>query len=322
MLVVVGDIHAKIQDLDDCRRLIDGLIELRQTKLSNADPDLVFLGDQTHDHTVIRLEVADFWRKALSDLAKHYDEIYWIVGNHEIATSGEITPNAGWLIVDNPRVVVVDRPTVVGDVTFFPYFHDREAFREASKNMPCKYLFCHQTFDGAKYDNGFYAQDGVAFEDLPVEKIFSGHIHTPYEFGKVTYVGSPRWMTSDDANQNKRIMLFNETTGEVKYVGTEQWCSPLRTVNYSQGDEQPIIPANARVTVVLSGDNAWIDQEALKLKTAGCVIRKNIRSQAAPRVDSNKSVSESFVEFVSNFKTANGTDPKVLKQIIQELSTS
>jgi len=56
-------------------------------------------------------------------------------------------------------------------------FHkDEDQF--LSKLKSGKILFCHQTFDGAKFENGFYAPDGFDFSGIKYEKIISGHIHT------------------------------------------------------------------------------------------------------------------------------------------------
>ena len=79
--------------------------------------------------------------------------------------------------------------------------------------MAANTVVCHQTFAGSDYGNGFYAKDGINPDLIPQKKIIGGHIHSGQEFGKVFYVGSPRWRTLTDANQDRAIWLI-EFDGE------------------------------------------------------------------------------------------------------------
>jgi hypothetical protein len=40
-------------------------------------------------------------------------------------------------------------------------------------------VVCHATFNGARYENGFYAKEALDPDAVPQKRIISGHIHTP-----------------------------------------------------------------------------------------------------------------------------------------------
>jgi len=63
-VVYVGDPHVVVDELEECRRLVDAI---RAFALNQKATRVVFLGDQTHNHSTARLEVLHFWRQAFLD---------------------------------------------------------------------------------------------------------------------------------------------------------------------------------------------------------------------------------------------------------------
>lgn len=328
-MIIVGDVHAVPGEIADCQKLITGLITLRPY----ADT-VLFLGDQFHNHGIVHLSVVQFWRQSFRALQSVGFRVIALVGNHDIMTSGEMWPNA-MQCVDGTGVEVVDtlqelrvngEPT---NVVLTPYVHDHNEFAKivnvkiadlwASKPRT---LICHQTFQGVQYDNGFYASDGVEQSDVEYASIISGHIHSAARFGKVYYVGSPRWRSRDDANKPKAVSLFNVRTHHLEVqFDTADWCSPI--LHFELTPESTLdatIAPTARVTVTLRGPAAWVRTEAEVYKAKGYAVRRLPDAAAAPRVKESADVSKSFATFLKSFKTPGGTPPEVLERMVSQLS--
>ena len=319
--IIVGDVHATPSELRDCRALVAGLGTLR----GEADT-IVFLGDQFHTHAVLHLDVVDFWVKAVRGLRSLGFRVVMLVGNHDIEASGQLHPNAVETLAGT-GVIVVDKPTAdavyAPGILWMPYYHDTEAFvRDANDGWPTIHstLICHQTFQGAQYDNGFYASDGVDANRLQFDQIISGHIHTAANFGKVCYIGSPRWRTADDANKQKHVVVFDMYSKKiVKAVPTSTWCSPIINFDLTPETEQPEMPtSNARITVTLRGPADWVRAEADRYKQMGCAVRRLPDVVAAPRIRESAPVNDSFATFLRNFRTPNGTAPAVLESLVKQ----
>ena len=225
--LVVGDIHAKTSNLAETKRLLLWIAGL------HPDLPIIFLGDQLDTFGVARVEVVALWRQAIEHLLlERSGEIYFIVGNHDMNHAG--THNFIDLFQVSPRIHVIDRPTVLNDSLFMPFVRDNELFLQHVNKCTQKTVFCHQEFDGAQFENGFYAPHGVNIEDITTSAwIVSGHIHERQNLGdKVFYPGTPRGLTKSDANKGKGVHLINSDTRSVEFIPTpEVVAKPFRLIN-------------------------------------------------------------------------------------------
>lgn len=226
-ILLVGDVHATADDLVDCQRLIDEIVYL-----GNGTIDaVVFMGDQTHNHAVMNMHVMDFWQKAFDKLSLSYSKIYALVGNHDLpGNTGSNEINA--MSFFNKTINVVDDYMLIGDkCCAVAYQHSNAKFAEivnkVYENENIKTFLVHQTFDGAKYENGFFAKDGVSLDSFPKDvRFFSGHIHSRSTVGPVRYIGSPRWRTMSDIDQEKSLSIINVN----EYGQFEEWFHYLDNV--------------------------------------------------------------------------------------------
>lgn len=313
--ILVGDVHATPSELEDCCRLIAGIGTLR----SVADT-VVFLGDQFHTHALVHLEVVDFWVKAVRALQSQGFKVVMLVGNHDIETCGQLHPNA-LETLQGTGVVVVDKPMTMElpNVAFVPYIHDGAEFVRLANEQTAPILVCHQTFQGAQYDNGFFAPDGVDQAQLRATSVISGHIHSQATIGKVWYVGSPRWRGRDDANKEKAVALFDFREQRlIESISTATWCSPI--VAYDLTPESAPIGdcGDARVNITLRGPAEWCRSEYQRYKQMGFSVRQLPDVAAAPRVSESAPVGESFARFLDTFKTPHGTSPEVLRGMVSQ----
>ena len=75
--VVVGDPHITVSNLKESEILLSFI---HKTAIDNKADSIIFMGDQFHTHSLIRVEVQQFWKKWLSTLSCDF-YIYALVGN-------------------------------------------------------------------------------------------------------------------------------------------------------------------------------------------------------------------------------------------------
>ncbi len=202
--LVVGDLHAQINNLEDTETILKELV-----RLSKEADAVVFLGDIYHTHSVMRQEIVNLLRKYMKEIhGRQLSRPYILIGNHDYVGPTNTSMNAVSLTLED-YAVVVDEPYVSGNVLLVPFMPDNDRFvEECNKHPEAKVLFCHQTFDTAQYENGFYAPGGVDQNRLLQRSIVAGHIHKRQRIEKVFYVGTPRALTSSDANEYKGVHFY------------------------------------------------------------------------------------------------------------------
>jgi DNA repair exonuclease SbcCD nuclease subunit len=261
----VGDPHARVSNLQEMEKLVDFLANMPERDRF----DFVLLaGDLFNDHAVVRLEVAQFWRSALTRLSSSYRETVVLVGNHDMAGSRQMEKGTNALHLVTKEInnlELVDRPTgALGTFAAIPYTSNEEEFvaaaNELYKDGFTDLLVCHQTFNGAMYDNGFYAPGGFDASRVPQRRIISGHIHTSQEFGKVWYPGTPRWENRNDANLDKGVWDVEISGEEMKrtLISTKGAVTPIVELVIKEGEPLPATPSGVKLYVELVGSSEWI----------------------------------------------------------------
>lgn len=262
----IGDPHVKISNLESWEKLID-FIEI-QAKINHVSK-IVFLGDLFNDHSVVRLEVAHFWKNTINRLKCQYD-LHILCGNHDMVMGS--SEHSGLTAISlleklyEYNVIVINNPTIVDNIGYIPYIHDEEEFLKAAKDLyeqgATKMLIAHQTFNGAEYDNGFYAPNGIDLNSVPQKAIISGHIHKHQEFGKCLYLGTSTWETRSDANQDKGIWLCSHqedgTLLSKKMIPTKGVVTSIVEAKIKEGDVLPAVPNGCKFYVELIGTTEWI----------------------------------------------------------------
>ena len=295
--LLVGDPHAMPDSLEECGKLIDFVFE--QAVQHHVDR-IVILGDLHHNHSLVRIEVTHFWREAF---LRAPCPIIILVGNHDLGgnATGDPSVHALEAYKDLGWVTVVDAPMVIDGVGFMPYTAIAESFIASANSLGCGTLMCHATFVGAKYGNNFPAPDGVDADQLIAAKIISGHIHMVQEVGKVSYVGSPRWLTASDANQDRGIWLMDDSAAP-QFMPTEGVCRKIVSFTLSpEAGEVPSFPANARVIVTLKGPKVWITEtlsQTSGLAATGVEIRSVYVEDQELAVRESEGLAVSLQKFI------------------------
>lgn len=309
----LGDPHGKVSNLDEMSDLINFVTEIA---IKEKVERIEILGDLFHTHAILRLEVLDFWIWALELLAD-ICEVIVLVGNHDM--SGDYNSNTSALDVfmklKNKNLHIVNIPRVMGTIGYVPYMHDGAKFVDAANHLlqyGAKILVCHQTFNGSKFENGFYAPDGIDPELVKFDLIISGHIHAQQKFGKVIYPGTARWDTASDANQPKGIWIYthDDANGDIiseEFISTEKICKPIYSFTYREGDTTP--PSwqeGAKVAVELVGSSVWVVSQKEKLK-GKCSVKTKITDKQNSETRKTGGNLEHFISnmFVSTMDKGN-----------------
>lgn len=321
----VGDPHITVRNIKEAEKLIDFIMHWAQ----NPRVDRVeFMGDQFHTHAVMRVEVIDFWKRTFEKFNNIRIPAYALVGNHDKPGSKEKEQemNAMSVFKSYPYVTIIDRPMYPsGKIAYIPHMSDTNAFIEEAKrlysNGYTECLIAHQTFTGAQYENGFYAPDGIDPELIPQKQIISGHIHKCQEVGKCFYVGTAKWDSMSDANEDKGIWIFDHNEdGSVKskkFVSTEEVVTPIRKITMREGDDIPKLEPNARNYVELLGSSAWIKQMKKHFK-GKAQIKARPTDRKMVKLDRNKSAN--IVDFLNNdFEQVDGVNKKDILNYLNEV---
>jgi hypothetical protein len=321
----IGDPHVVPSEIDECKRLFDLAGE---TAVKAGAEAMIVFGDLHNSHDAVSVRVDDFWHRTLVDAPVKKKVI--VVGNHDQAYVDRTFPHALRGYTGIPGVVVVDRatPNVLPGVSAVPYCRTPAEFAAAAAPLVgvTPDLICHQTFDGARYENGFYAKDAVDPTAFGFRRMWSGHIHTRHAFHNVAYIGAPRWRTRSDAGEERFIYVFEHSADgmdPIDAISTSPACRRI-WVAVDRPDDPLSVPAG-----YAPGDDLRIDvygatavevrKRIVSLTTAftGCRCRPFPDRVARPSgVTEAVGVEESLTRYVAGWRPPHGSDPqRILEEV-------
>ena len=170
--LLVGDPHLKLSRLEDAKEFGDKLV----AEVESYPYDIVIiLGDLFDSYAVIRSEILTIWTRVLKTISSKVGQMFILVGNHDLAGARGGTHALEPFkdvarIVDDP-----DMENIEGQkVYFLPFYRDNAEFEALCRQLtPGSVLFCHNSFNGAKFEN-----DGVLTMDV------GGDIYSNTETGE------------------------------------------------------------------------------------------------------------------------------------------
>ena len=205
-VILCGDFHMLLGRLEDARLALNRIYEeIKARKPRYA----MFSGDQTHTFAVVRVEILSEWNRFIQMVNEGTDtKLLFIVGNHDLAGakggahSMEVFRNRA-IIVDNQESPIQLEPGVY----CLPFIRSKEKFESICAGIPPQTtLICHNSFNGARFENGFYDPDGADPACVKhLSQVIPGHIHESQEIGNIWFLGTPYQFGYDDAGKQKGI---------------------------------------------------------------------------------------------------------------------
>lgn len=183
-LLITGDIHLTTHPADEYRwEIFPWLLEQADKRGVGA---IVILGDLTDKKDA---HPARLVNRAHAALTRSPVPVWVMMGNHDYDQDPDC-PFFGFLanFIRKPTLVTI------GDLRCYFIPHVRGMTPESVPSVPkCEFLFMHQTFQGAKAENGQRLEglDPAEFDGLAKVATVSGDIHVPQEIGGIVYAGAP-----------------------------------------------------------------------------------------------------------------------------------
>jgi DNA repair exonuclease SbcCD nuclease subunit len=286
----------------------------------DRDVDYIeLMGDLFHTHAVIRVEVLDFWKRFF-DRVSYKIQVIALVGNHDQPGSREKEQQMNALnIFHDEKTWIINKPTILNHIAYIPYMSDHTAFLKAAQDLydqgATKLLVAHQNFTIPLYS------DMINPDLIPQEAIITGHIHEQRQVGKVFQVGTPKWDTMADANEEKGIWLYEHNEdGSVKskeFISTRHIVTPIVKHTLNEGDQEVELSEKARNYIELIGTSAWIVQMKKKYKGLAAISAKpSDRKHANINKDKVFSIND-YLD--AAFKPIDGVSKEDIKIYLKEV---
>jgi len=311
--LIVGDPHVTVEDMGDCHKLMEFVAQVASTQKVDR---ITILGDLHHNHALMNVRVMAFWKEWFAKLhdslpaTRVYqdNEVVALVGNHDMPGDGSQYPHA---LLAYENVFVVDKPRVLDNTLYLPYYSEPNLFIEATRGYPdIKTLICHQEFQGAKYESGYFTPNGVPVSEVVQPIVISGHIHSPQNVGKVWYPGAPRWRTLSDADTFMRsihVVTFDDA-GEVVQVQGYATNSVVRRIVrliFKEGETvfRLAVEDKDDIRATIEGSTAWVDTTEAALRREHpnwklSTVRTDIK---AIRIKESDGIPVAFKKYVSEY---------------------
>jgi DNA repair exonuclease SbcCD nuclease subunit len=301
--LIIGDVHATPSELNDCWELMH---YINQIAIEHKVHGIVFLGDQYHTHSIIHLEVQDFWRKALEYLKEPTCNTICLVGNHDMSGVKESKVSA--MDVHDQLAFIINKPTCLDGILYIPYMADTQEFIRVCQKYHTDYpevkiVVCHQEFNGANM-GGMYSKEGIDINQIPQAIIVSGHIHAKQQLDKVFYPGSPRWRTLADANEHKSIVLMDFYSGTViKEFPTDKVCK--KVIVHESHESQPLehtLDPHTDTTIKIFGSAKFCESEAERWKALGAKVKVFVDQVTVATIKESDGLSTSFYKYWQKYQ--------------------
>lgn len=268
-------------------------------------------GDIYNNHGVIDAEVQRFWIEWFWKAKRQGVSSIILEGNHD--RPGTTGTRASALLAHVEHATVVKSPRTIDGIVFLPYMTNEEVIEQCNHFKSCPVVICHATFDGAKYENGFLAPDGIDQTAIPQVQVIGGHIHTPSEFGKVWYPGAPRWRSKADANVDRAVWLL-----EFDYAHNLKSRTPFDTstvckkIHHLMDTEEHPLEAFVPVPghdyrVDIHGSKQWIEARAPLYKGQARIRTVTTDAKARVVVKESDGLAVAFHKWLENFRPKFGT---------------
>lgn len=214
--LIIGDLHGRKNNIDKVKIVLEEC-----AKLAIDCDRTILLGDIFHEKAYLRTEIVNLY---LQYFKKWPSELHLLVGNHDYSNSIECKIHALEVFKDISNVFVHDKFFVEPNTNtiFTQFVHNNEILIDflLIKQAKEKYiLYGHNGIDGCAYSSGSFEQSSLKKEHFKgLKRVFMGHIHKPQSFDNITYVGTPFTKDYGEANEIKRVIIYDHKTDQTQDI--------------------------------------------------------------------------------------------------------
>lgn len=320
--LLIGDVHAVVSELEDCHALID---YIEKVAIENKVDQVLFLGDLYHTHRIISSEILYFWHQTFERFKTAKLHVSSCVGNHD-KSAENADPLIHALVAHKQQIHVIEKYWVDSGILYMPYYSDKQAFIDDAKSVKdkTKTLICHNSFEGSKFNDGYFDPEGVNPDFIRQDKVIAGHVHLPLLFGKIEHTGAPRWRTLADANVDRNIILYEfDSIGNVinrTPFSTNDIC---RQIKHVIDTEETPFDLNAfdpkhDWRIDLKGDEAYIEKRKKEIQRPGIKIRTIKVGNTKIQVRESDGIKVAYGKFIDKYVPKYGTPPDKLIRLSNE----
>lgn len=221
MYLFYSDLHIRPERIEDCEIVLTAIGKMAQSleKQWGKKVTIVNGGDTFNTRGMIKTSCFDTLYKHYESWARMGFAQVILVGNHDQEDKeGLIHPMRvfeqfeGW--------AVVDKPTVLCDVAYFPYMNKSSIQSEIKKaiKLGAKDAVVHWGIQGAMMNEGHADSEGVPSAWLSgFRNVFSGHYHYRNQFDNIQYIGSPMQQNFSEINQPKGVLVYDNEKGNISF---------------------------------------------------------------------------------------------------------
>lgn len=242
-IVIWTDIHFGMKNNSkahnqDCYDFTKWMVE--ESKKRNIKK-AIFLGDWHHHRATINVSTLNYTMRTLELLNSSFDEVYMIMGNHDLYYREKREINSLPMAKLYPNITIVNDDILVKDnVAICPWLVEDEHHKISKLNV--KYIFGHFELPHFYMNAMVQMPDhggGLREEHLSkADKVFSGHFHKRQIKGNVVYTGNCFPHNYADAWDDERGITFFKWEGEPEFVNWPDAPS-YKTIEISKLVEDP-----------------------------------------------------------------------------------
>jgi DNA repair exonuclease SbcCD nuclease subunit len=318
-VIFTADIHfgvsGRLNDIVFACRVIR-----EYAKRANIDT-VVVLGDLFHDRQALGIDVLNAACEFFEDAKNEYNQ-QWIAfpGNHDLFLKhswniNSLIPLKNHLtIINDVKLLILDdqRFIVLPFITYEKYYM-KVLRRIAKRCEKGDKLLTHIGVCGSILNTCFLLKDWsiVTFENMPFEKIYTGHFHSRQKVGdNVYYPGSPIPFKFDEGNIAHGFYVYDTETNDHKFINIwkaakklipnetppPQFCTIL---DEQVKDLQESDIKNNFVRIVLQEDHTEKEKNDIK------DFLHKLGARRVRWMNVNKQEEEKFQEIKRQFETKN-----------------
>lgn len=324
-LLLIGDLHLTDRPKDAYRFDIFNWIRDQQVRY---EPEATFLlGDITDQkdkhHSSLVNKIVD----GLNRLAK---PVYILRGNHD--GIDPTTPFFKFLnSIEGLEFVTLPKLLRSG-VAMIPHCREEADFKRACESFgkQAKYLFIHQTIEGAIAESGSRLS---GFSAAPIEAMhptlgtYAGDVHKPQDVGAVTYVGSPYTIRFGDDFEPRCLLLSKNAPMNLYFDCIRKWVLHIRGPEDILNNQNLLKGDQVKLNIELAREEA-VEWKAHKQKVLTVCQKMGLEvfgvavtvSSATPKAQTASVKGRSQAEIIEAFCTAEKVPSAMRKAALSLLS--